>query len=149
MNKNKLFRTITIILLVSATLFFIVGMERSVEKAKEASHDVSKIKVRITDKEVSGSSIELTYEIVNRTGSSWSYLETSTSVCDKSGKSLGTVTAQFGSLGGSDLKLKPGEKLKKTVVLKSSSSALTEGLINFELKDLKLTSEVTYGNYYK
>ena len=157
--RVKVLRIVRIILLAAAVIACVAG----VVKTKKAGRDVSKIDVQITakhcyHKENDGAwingryYIDYTFEIANHTNVGWKYLQITTYVSDKNGKSLGTITTEFGSsYGASDLKLRVGE----TVTIDSSiaDSANQPGeffttLFNSDLSDLVFASEVTGGTYY-
>lgn len=145
----KVTKIIRIVLLVIACITFFVGLSFSKIASDKAAHDLSKIKVSITQKSTSSSEVYLTYEIKNNTKVNWSYLEIKTYVYDKSGNSLGAITATLGTnYSNSDLKLEKGKKISKKVTLKYDNSDFMQTLYDANLSDLVFESEVTYGSYY-
>lgn len=156
----KALKIITIVLLVIASLCFFAGLQTSKDAAQKRATDTDKIKVEIVDKECwyepdsSGYSngcyyVKLTYEVKNKTKVDWSYLQVTTEVTDKSGKSLGTLTASLGS-GNSSAKFKVGKSTKIDVTFDSKNpDDFFIALLEKELSEFTLESRVTSGNYIK
>ena len=157
----KVAKTIRIILLVIAC---IAGVSMSQMTAKEAATDVSKINVQITGKNsyhkdnvgayIYGCNyVDFAYKITNNTKVDWGYLKITTYVYDKKGKSLGTITSEFGqSYGSSDFKVKVGETVTKDSSIEENAynpSDFFMKLYEYDFSDLEFKSEVTYGTYYK
>lgn len=151
----KALRIIRIILLVVAVIACIVG----VVKSKKAGRDPAKIDVQITDKyryhkENDGAwingryYIDYTFKITNNTTVDWKYLQIKTNVFDKNGKSLGTITSEFGSSSG--FELRAGETISQVSSIADSANNPGEfftTLFNSDLSDLVFESEVTSGTY--
>jgi len=116
---------------------------------------MSRISVQVTAKECRYDTdrgrycIDLTYKFKNRTKVAWTYLASSTLVSDKSGKSLGTVTSQFGATyGASDFKLEVGDSTTKTTTIESANpNDFIVALLESDLSDLTFTTELTDGRY--
>lgn len=156
-----------IILLVIASIMLIVGfvktgidLAQKQEAEKEAATDVSKIKVEFLKKKSYYKSsegqygmgyyhVDYTCRFVNNTKADWTYLSLETSVYDKNGKELGTITSSFGSsYGTSDFRLKVGESLLETVNLKDTQMyGLFETLYNSDISSLRFETKITYGTY--
>lgn len=159
----KVAKTIRIILLVVACIACIAGVSMSQKAAKEAATDVSKINVQITGKNsyhkddvgvyIYGCNyVDFTYKITNNTKVDWGYLKITTYVYDKNGKSLGTITSEFGqNYGSSDFKVKVGETVTKDSTIEENAYNPSEffmKLYESSFSDLEFKSEVTYGSYY-
>ncbi len=156
----KTAKTIRKILLIVACVAFIAGVSMSQQAAKEAATDLSKISVKITDKEcyynqnetyyINGCyHIDFTYEIKNKAKVDWRYLSITTYVYDNDGTSLGTITSEFGShYGDSDLRLKVGGTvIKKSGLKDNQPDKFFTTLYESDLSELRFESEVTYGVY--
>ncbi|MBR3436410.1 MAG: hypothetical protein IKG97_01510 [Lachnospiraceae bacterium] len=161
MNLRTL-KIIRIILLVLACIAFFVGIGLSQKAEKARKTDLSKINVKIVGKECYYNQFEapytngyyhilLTYELTNKTKVDWKYLSVETIVYDKNGKTIGSLTAEFGnSYGASNLKLKVGEKATRDSELKDNMpSTFFMTLYDSDLSDLTFESEITYGTYYE
>lgn len=160
MESIERVKKIRIILLVIACIACFVGASKSRAAEKKAATDVSKIKVQIVDKECYHKAaeseyrsgyyyVDLTYKITNRTKTTWSYLNITTYVYDKDGKSLGTITSEFGSTyGTSDLKLKAGGTVTQSSSFKSNQpDDFFATMYVSDLSELVFESEVTYGRH--
>lgn len=124
-------------------------------KAKMAEHDaetdITKIKVEIVGKKsyfdeyTQKYCVDITYELQNKTKVDWVSLTLKTYVYDQTGKSLGTITTTFSY---SDFKLKAGQTIRRdSQFAEYYLDDFFETLYEYDLSDLVLETEITYGNY--
>ena len=89
------------------------------------------------------------FEIKNKTGSTIDYIEVTTYFSDKNGKSIGTMTSNFGATySSSSLNLKANDKVIEEIYLSERKSAsyfdsLFVELYENGIDDLVITHEIT------
>ncbi len=149
-NKKKRKRkTIVLIIFVIITLFI-----ACIIISKKATHSINNIKIEMIDSTSKHDSryyyVYMDFKINNNTGNTIDYLNVTTFFTDKNGKSIGTMTSEYGSLYGDvTLNLKSKESTIKETYLSEYQSSSSYGtlfteLYNDGIDNLVIIHEITY-----
>lgn len=156
--KQRLIKVLIPILII-ATLIFGIPISCSVSTCiSRAKHDVSDITVSVAGIRTSYSNggyyVYLDYKIYNGSGADVDSLKVITYISDKNGKSLGTITSQFGNSGYLNLQ-SGGTQIHETYLRENNpqNDTLFYKLYLGEYQDFKITCKVVQaefsdGKYY-
>lgn len=146
-------KKIRTILLVVACLVLVACLPMAREKDKERSHNPEKIKIEILNCRPESDDTyyyaTMDFEIINKTGKPIDYIQVTTYFSDKNGKSIGTMTSNFGATYSSgSLNLKANDKVIQEIYLSERISSSYYDSLFVELyengiDDLVITHEIT------
>ena len=149
----ELAKKLRIILLVIACLVLVACLPIAKEKDKARTHNPEKIEIQMLsctpESDDTYYYATMDFEIKNKTGSTIDYIEVTTYFSDKNGKSIGTMTSNFGATySSSSLNLKANDKAIKEIYLSERKSAsyfdsLFVELYENGIDDLVITHEIT------
>ena len=152
MNLNFA-RKMRTVLLVIACIMCVVGVVLSNNHSKQLAHKPENIKIEIVSSESKYDDryyyVYTDFKIDNNTGATIDYIAVTTYFTDKNGKSIGTMTSNFGSsYSDTALNLKEGDSVTKETYLSewrssSSYSKLFAELYNNGIDNLIITYEIT------
>lgn len=152
MNYNVA-KKIRVILLVIACITVIVGFFLSKTYEDKAAHNPENIKIEMISCESKYDDanyyVYMGYKIDNSTKATIDYIAITTYISDKDGKSIGTITSDFGSIySDSALNLDPEKEVIKETYLSERQAAYSHSdmfieLYNNGIEDLVITYEIT------
>ena len=150
--------------IIALTLLFItIGVVAAYSFTRARNHSYRGVDVSIKDASSQSDSyyayVYFDYEITNHTGASIDYVKVTTRFVDEKGKSLGTVSSEFGTpykYGGVPLSLKAHDSTIEETYLQESLQSMSklfgslyyEGvdnlIISYEITEIRWTDGVTY-----
>ena len=149
----KTAKKIRTILLVIACIAVVIGFNKAKIHGEKAAHDPDDIKMEIVACESKYDDrnyyVYMDYEIKNKTKETVDYIAVTTYFKDKNGKSIGTMTSEFGTpYGNGALNLSKGDKVIESTYLdeyKTSTNMSEMFVYLYEngIEDVEITFEIT------
>ena len=149
----KTAKKIRSILLVVAIITLVVGLYKTNDYKKVAAHDPDDIKIEIVSCESKYDDrnyyVYMDFEIKNKTKETIDYIAVTTYFKDKNGKSIGTMSSEFGTpYGNGALNLEKGDKVIESTYLDEYKTSTHMDNMFVELyengiEDMEITFEIT------
>lgn len=144
-------------IIIISSILAIVAVIAIVRIVKSSIHTVSDIEIEMLSSDSRYDSryyyVYMDFKIDNHSGATLDYLKVTTYFADKNGKSIGTMTSEYGSqYGDSKLNLKSKQSITKETYLSEYQSSSSYGtlfteLYNNGIDDLIITYEITYAEW--